>query len=238
MRTDMHDHVVTADGAVVTYEVRGDGPGLVLVPGGARLGRHYHAMAGQLAEEFTVHVADRHGRASGGRLHERPVAEACGRGFCGEGVGSTLEDDCAGLGALIAETGADLLFGHGYGGMVALETALRHPVRGLVLYEPAAGPGPRLTAGRPRGFGRAHTPNRHAEALVRSSVERYRGVTAPMLLLTGERSPAHLRQAAELLRATVPGSCLTAFPGVGHNAPDQEDPVRVARALAAFLRSV
>ncbi|PZG46559.1 hypothetical protein C1I98_14380 [Spongiactinospora gelatinilytica] len=59
-----------------------------------------------------------------------------------------------------------------------------------------------------------------------------------MLLLTGERSPAHLRRAAELLRAAVPGSCLTAFPGVGHNAPDQEDPVRVARALAAFLRSV
>jgi pimeloyl-ACP methyl ester carboxylesterase len=46
--------------------------------------------------------------------------------------GSAADDALAAM----AHTGADRLFGHSYGSLVALHVALRYPVRSLIVYEP------------------------------------------------------------------------------------------------------
>ena len=114
--------VASADGTVVGYHTVGQGPALIVVGGAMRAAEDYLALACGLAERYRVHVVDRRGRGLSG-----PQGPAYG-----------IARECEDLLAVQAATGARVVFGHSYGGLVALETAMRSEAfEALVLYEPA-----------------------------------------------------------------------------------------------------
>jgi pimeloyl-ACP methyl ester carboxylesterase len=99
----------------------GHGPGLLVIPGGSRRSHHYDALAAALADEFTVHTIDRRGRGAGPPMDAEYSLDA--------EVGDALE--------VLDETGARQIFGHSYGGLIALHVALRRDLDRLILFEPA-----------------------------------------------------------------------------------------------------
>jgi pimeloyl-ACP methyl ester carboxylesterase len=113
--------VVSRDGTPIAFAVSGSGPALVLVHGTAATHRRWNAVLPLLEAHFTLAAMDRRGRGeSGDRL---PYA---------------IERECEDVAAVIAEQSAPvLLFGHSFGAICALETAMRTGgVAGLILYEP------------------------------------------------------------------------------------------------------
>ncbi|MFD0581783.1 alpha/beta fold hydrolase [Dactylosporangium darangshiense] len=115
--------VTSADGTTIAYRRLGDaGPAVILVHGGGQSGRHLEALAAILAADgFTAYVPDRRGRG--------------GSGPAGAGYGIATER--ADLAALMAATGAGLLFGMSSGGLIVLDAARHLPgVRAVAVYEP------------------------------------------------------------------------------------------------------
>ncbi|MFD9947590.1 alpha/beta fold hydrolase [Nonomuraea sp. NPDC059023] len=137
--------LASADGTLISYESIGTGPGIVVLGGGRVAGRGYRALAWYLADSFTVHLLDRDTRLAG----------------------YSIDRVCDDVITVMAETGSTRLFGHSSGGLVALETALRHPVEKLAAYEPAVS----VNGGLPRdwlpAFERALAEGRTLEALAR-----------------------------------------------------------------------
>jgi len=112
---------VSADGTPIGYSSLGEGPGLIIVGGVLSSGMDYLPLAHELAQDFEVHVMDRRGRPSSGPQRQS----------------HSIEDECADLIAVAASTGANAVFGHSFGGLVALETARLQPVfEQLFVYEP------------------------------------------------------------------------------------------------------
>jgi pimeloyl-ACP methyl ester carboxylesterase len=124
--------VTSADGTRIGLHTVGGGPGLVVLPGTLRAAKHYRDLADALAADFTVHTVDRRGRGDSGA----------------QGAGYGIDTECADLAAVLAHTGARLVFGHSYGGLVALETVLRLPdatIEKLAVHEPAVSVGGAFT---------------------------------------------------------------------------------------------
>jgi pimeloyl-ACP methyl ester carboxylesterase len=124
MPTALAAHTVrSADGTTISYHTSGTGPGVLVVPGALNDAADYTALTDALAAHFTVHTVQRRGRrgsGSGPQGHEYSIAA-----------------ECADLAAVRAATGARYVFGHSYGGLVALEAARRDPgIAKLALYEP------------------------------------------------------------------------------------------------------
>jgi pimeloyl-ACP methyl ester carboxylesterase len=114
--------VSSADGTTIGYRSLGEGPGLLLISGGYLAAQHYTELARALAGEFTVHVHDRRGRGRSGPPGEK---------YC-------MARECEDVEALVAETGARLVFGHSSGGLIALQAALTVPaINAVAVYEPA-----------------------------------------------------------------------------------------------------
>ena len=113
--------VISADGTTIGYRQFGHGPGLVILHGGGRASQHYRRLAEALADKYTVYIPDRRGRGLSGPA----------------GDDYTLAKEYDDLGALLHKTGAHFAFGHSAGGLIALEAALRLPIKKLALYEPA-----------------------------------------------------------------------------------------------------
>jgi pimeloyl-ACP methyl ester carboxylesterase len=112
---------VSADGTPIGYSSLGEGPGLIIVGGVLSSGSDYLPLARLLAQDFEVHAMDRRGRPHSGP--QRPD--------------HSIDDECADLIAVLRSTGATAVFGHSFGGLVALETARREPVLDrLFVYEP------------------------------------------------------------------------------------------------------
>jgi pimeloyl-ACP methyl ester carboxylesterase len=130
------------------------GPGLVIVPGATRRAYHYAALATTLGHSRTVHVIDRRGRGTSGP----------------QGPGYTIDREVEDVRAVLDATGADAVFGHSYGGLVALETARVRPLSTLIVYEPAVS----LNGGFNQGFlplfTRAIARGRYATAMARLMV--------------------------------------------------------------------
>ncbi len=113
--------VRSADGTPISYHTTGIGPGILVIPGALSDATDYAAMAGLLAANFTVHTVDRRGRGGSGP----------------QGDGYSMTTECTDLAAVREATGARYVFGHSYGGLVALEAARRDPgIAKLALYEP------------------------------------------------------------------------------------------------------
>ena len=113
---------IAPDGADITVESTGSGPGVVVVHGGAVSAKDYRRFARALADRFTVHLFNRRGRPGAADL---PPS------------GYTVQVDIDDIGAVLDHTGATRLFGHSVGGFIALRAALALPVERLALYDPA-----------------------------------------------------------------------------------------------------
>ena len=116
----------SADGTVVAYRTVGEGPPLLVVGGALRTSADYVALAQALGRRFTVHVLDRRGRGASGP----------------RGPGDGIEEEVDDVLAVLDATGATRVFGHSYGGLVALEAAKRsHAIERLAVYEPGVSVG-------------------------------------------------------------------------------------------------
>ncbi|MFL5828962.1 MAG: alpha/beta fold hydrolase [Solirubrobacteraceae bacterium] len=112
---------VSVDGTKIGYLSLGEGRGLIIVGGALSSGSNYLPLAERLAGNFEVHVMDRRGRPRSGP--QRP--------------GHSIEEECADLIAVAEATGSTVVFGHSFGGLVALETARRRDIFELLYaYEP------------------------------------------------------------------------------------------------------
>lgn len=123
--TEATSSVRSADGTEIGFEVVGNGPPVIVVHGGTADRSRWTPVRPGLAERFTVYIVDRRGRGLSVQESEAPY----GVEREGEDIAAVLES--------VGEPA--LLFGHSYGGLVALEAArLSTLVAGLLLYEPAA----------------------------------------------------------------------------------------------------
>ena len=120
-RRRTHDHepcapdgnhvVVSQDGATISYLSMGSGPAVVVIPGALSTAADYVDFGNALAEHFTVHIIERRGRGLSSP----------------QGDDYSISKECEDLLALQRQTGASLLVGHSFGGLVALETARPTP---------------------------------------------------------------------------------------------------------------
>lgn len=115
-------------GARLYYEVRGTGPVLLLIPGGAGDAASYDHAAAALADRYTVVSYDRRG-ASRSTLDGPPVDQR---------VDVHAEDALRLLDAVAPDGGPAYVFGCSAGAIVAMELLARHPerVRLAVAHEP------------------------------------------------------------------------------------------------------
>ncbi|TMR21398.1 alpha/beta hydrolase [Nonomuraea turkmeniaca] len=114
--------VTSADGTTIGYRRLGSGPGLILLSGGYLAAQHYMELAEALAKTFTVYVPDRRGRGLSGPPGEH----------------YRMATECEDVEALLAGTGAHLVFGHSSGGLIALQAALTLPaIHKVAVFEPA-----------------------------------------------------------------------------------------------------
>jgi pimeloyl-ACP methyl ester carboxylesterase len=104
---------------------RGAGPGVVVIPATNQRADRYESLARGLSGAHAVHVIERRGRG---------VSGARGPEY---GVESEVDD----VVAVLEQTRARMVFGHGYGGLVALHVGLRWPVDALIAYEPTVSVG-------------------------------------------------------------------------------------------------
>ena len=111
----------SADGTRISFHRLGSGPGVVFVHGSVAMHTDWMPVVRLLASRFTCFAMDRRGRAKSG-----------------EGIGPySIEREYEDIAAVLAAAGPGAaLVAHSFGATCALGAALRHPVPGLVLYEP------------------------------------------------------------------------------------------------------
>ena len=110
---------LTVDGAALHHEVRGEGPLLVMMPGGSADAGIYDAIAAALADRWTVATFDPRGYSRSPL--DGPVTEQ---------LPATHADDIVRLIELLSPDGAPAaLFGSSSSAVVALDVLARHPGR-------------------------------------------------------------------------------------------------------------
>ncbi len=112
--------VTSADGTRIAYERHGEGPPLVLLHGGSSP-QYWKPIIPRFSDDYTVIVPHRRGVGKSGDSDEYSLDRG-------------VEDVCAVIDAVDADP---VLFGHSFGGLLAVETARTAPVEKLVAYEPA-----------------------------------------------------------------------------------------------------
>lgn len=146
-------HAGSADGTRIGYQVSGSGPGLVIVSGALLGAGDYRRLAALLSESFTVYAMDRRGRGASGA----------------QGDAYSMGKECEDLMAVLSQSGARFVFGHSYGGLVTLQTALQPQARRLLdkiaVFEPAVSIDGSLPAWFVPGFNQALAEGRLARAL-------------------------------------------------------------------------
>ena len=255
------ERLISPGGTVVSYDMYGSGPPLVLVHGGFSDHRtNWELVKVPLSERFTVHAIARRGRG------ETDATE-----------GHTLEDEARDVAALIQSAGEPVfLLGHSYGAHCALAAALLIPggVRRLILYEalfPAAISTDALTrlemlaaAGEWDDLAvtffrdTLRVPVRELEALrstdawppivadARASIgdiralhrhvfdiEPCRRIAIPVLLQFGSESPRDL-YLTDALAAVLPDGRIEALPGQAHEGMTTA-PVMYVESVKRFL---
>ncbi|WP_181684946.1 alpha/beta fold hydrolase [Halorhabdus salina] len=113
--------VTSADGTPIAYERHGDGPPIICLHGSSADRHSFGPLAEHLAGEYTLVVPDRRGR-----------------GDSGDGPSYSLAREVEDLQAILTQIeGTPTVFGHSFGGLLALAAMPDIEVRELVLYEPA-----------------------------------------------------------------------------------------------------
>ena len=113
----------SADGTQIAFEQWGTGPPLLLVHGMTGNRSNFGLIRPGLQDCFTVVAMDRRGR-----------------GDSGDSAGYAIEREIEDVDAVIHALDAPvLLFGHSFGALCALGTAMHsNRLSGLILYEPAS----------------------------------------------------------------------------------------------------
>jgi pimeloyl-ACP methyl ester carboxylesterase len=126
--------VTSADGTSIAFERHGEGRPLICVHGGSRPD-YWRPVVPQFTEQFEVIVPHRRGHGE---------SDGVGDDLDGEGSDESetdshgLDSEVSDLRAVVEAVGGDpVLFGHSFGGLVALETARTTSVEAVVAYEPA-----------------------------------------------------------------------------------------------------
>lgn len=227
------------NGIDVYYEIRGDGPPLVLIPGLGTDITEYERVIAPLAKACRVLAADNRGA---GRSDQPDVPYTV----------ETMAEDTSGLLAALG-IGPAFVLGHSLGGRIALALTLAHPeqVKGLVLVSTAA----RLVGVRRRirflGSVTRRTPGLRSmgqypqsySAFLRQfeastgydGTPRLHEIRVPTLILHGTRDRIVPLARAEELHAGIAGSRLLSFRG-GHLMLFLR-PGPCTEAIASFVRA-
>ena len=113
--------VTSKDGTTIGFRQFGSGPAVVILHGGALASQHYMKLGSALADAFTVYIPDRRGRGMSG---------PCGPDY-------SIEREDEDLAAVVAETGAQRVFGTADGGLFALHGSVSIPqIRTVAVFEP------------------------------------------------------------------------------------------------------
>lgn len=113
--------VTSKDGTKITYSTIGNGLGLIIVPGALAVAEDFAALAQELSGHFTVHTVDRRGRGKSDP----------------QGADYSIEKECEDIEAVRSKTNAMYIFGHSFGGFVAMEVARNNPnFKKVAVYEP------------------------------------------------------------------------------------------------------
>lgn len=143
--------VLSADGTTVSYLSVGHGPAVIVVPGVLSMASDYAAFAAALGERFAVHTIERRGRGLSGP----------------QGDDYSIAEECEDVVAVQQETGATLLVGHSYGGLIALEVARNNGsfVR-VTVYEPGVSIDGSMPVDWMPGYEKKLAQNKRLDALV------------------------------------------------------------------------
>ncbi|MCM2535266.1 alpha/beta hydrolase [Neobacillus pocheonensis] len=113
--------VISRDGTVIGYLSIGKGPSLIVIHGALSSSNDLTKFAQELSDSFTVHIIDRRGRGISGP----------------QGIEYSIIKESEDIQVVQEATGATHVFGHSYGGLVALETArMFQSFTKIALYEP------------------------------------------------------------------------------------------------------
>ena len=131
MSTPSVDRAVSADGIEIAYVTSGQGPPVVLVPGGLTDHRTWDLMRPYLEPHVTVHAMDPRGRGDSGEGPEYAIEREC-------------EDVAAVVDAVADVSGSRVaVYGHSHGGACAYGAAtLTSNIDALMLYEGWPPPNP------------------------------------------------------------------------------------------------
>ncbi|WP_345543692.1 alpha/beta hydrolase [Microbacterium jejuense] len=141
---------VSPDGTPIGYTRTGDGPGLVIVPGNNRMAHNYARLASELADRFAVSVLERRGRGASG---------AQGPAYC-------LDREIEDVQTVQRAERARLVFGHSYGGLIALQSARTdRSLDRVAVYEPAVSLNGSFDLSFLPEFERLLAAGRHARAM-------------------------------------------------------------------------
>jgi hypothetical protein len=97
--------IASTDGTAIGVLSSGTGPGVEVIPGATRRAHHYAILAAALGDAYAVHAIDRRGRGPSGR----------------QGPDYSIDREVEDAIAVLDATGSAVVFGHSYGGLVALE---------------------------------------------------------------------------------------------------------------------
>lgn len=113
--------MLSRGGARISILTLGTGPAVLVIPGALAVAADYTAFAMTLAEQFTVHIMERRGRGLSGP----------------QGAAYSMATEREDVLAVQHQTGASLLVGHSFGGLVALEAARNNAaLTKIAVYEP------------------------------------------------------------------------------------------------------
>ena len=168
--SDTTHAVVSQDGAKISYLTIGSGPAVIVIPGALSLAADYAAFARVLAEHFMVHTIERRGRGESGP----------------QGDDYSIVKEREDILALQHKTGASLLVGHSFGGLVALEVARNTPaLTKIAVYEPGVSIEGSIPMGWMPGYKQKLAEQKYLDAFVEFSLsvgpERARN-TPPWLM--------------------------------------------------------
>ena len=122
--------VHSKDGTTITYRQCGKGPGLIVVPGALAMAKDFDHFAAELGRHFTVYTVNRRGRPGSG----------------GQGANYSIQKEIADVDAVQQATNAQYIFGHSFGGFLALEYGRSRPhIKKVVVYEPGVSVGGSIT---------------------------------------------------------------------------------------------
>lgn len=149
--TSTAHRVLSQDGTRIAYLSEGAGPSVVVIPGVLSMAGDYSAFARALAENFAVNTVERRGRGDSGP----------------QGGDYSIIRECEDVLAVQRATGASLLVGHSYGGLIALEVARNNKAfTKVAVYEPGVSIDGSMPTDWMPGYEKKLTEKKHLDALV------------------------------------------------------------------------